>query len=158
MKKILMLLMLIASCATFAADFTLTDVQGKPVSLSHLKGRWVLVNFYANWCPVCWSEVSEFNVLAQHYRIAVIGIEMDSIVNDQNPLDQILEHKMHYTYYVNGGSRFGENPPTRQIGPAIVYPTTYLFSPAGEKVKQFTGPITKENVLEAITQYSNRTN
>lgn len=42
-------------------DITLKDMQGKSVSLSHLHGRKIVLNFWATWCPPCRSEMPEFN-------------------------------------------------------------------------------------------------
>ena len=42
------------------SDITLTDLQGKSVSLSHMRGRRIVLNFWATWCPPCRSEMPEF--------------------------------------------------------------------------------------------------
>ncbi len=44
---------------TPAPDFTLNDVEGNPVSLSDFKGRKVVLQFWASWCPDCRAEVPE---------------------------------------------------------------------------------------------------
>ena len=36
-----------------APDFTLNDINGKPLSLSDLKGKWVILDFWGSWCPWC---------------------------------------------------------------------------------------------------------
>src|ERR1039458_6789694 len=51
-----------------AADFTLTDLQGKTWSLRELKGKVVLVNFWATWCPPCRKEMPDLNALYQRFR------------------------------------------------------------------------------------------
>jgi peroxiredoxin len=48
-----------------APDFTLKDLAGKPVQLSSLKGKVVLVNFWATWCPPCRAEIPSMVKLNQ---------------------------------------------------------------------------------------------
>jgi peroxiredoxin len=64
-----------------APDFTLEDANGKNVKLSGLKGKVVLVNFWATWCEGCQTEIPwlmEFDKKYQGRGLAVIGVSMDS--------------------------------------------------------------------------------
>jgi cytochrome c biogenesis protein CcmG/thiol:disulfide interchange protein DsbE len=64
-----------------APDFTLQDASGREVKLSGLKGKVVLVNFWATWCEGCQVEIPllvEFQKKYQGRGLLVIGISMDS--------------------------------------------------------------------------------
>jgi thiol-disulfide isomerase/thioredoxin len=63
-----------------APDFTLNDTQGRPVTLSGYKGKVVLLDFWATWCPACQSEIPWYVKFAKEYQrkgLVVIGVSMD---------------------------------------------------------------------------------
>ena len=63
-----------------APDFTLNDLSGKPVQLSALKGKVVLVNFWATWCPPCREEIPSMirlNQLMQGKNFQMLAISID---------------------------------------------------------------------------------
>jgi len=64
------------------ADFTLKDLNGKKVTLSALKGKIVLVNFWATWCPPCRKEMGDLDLIYTHYQPE--GLVILSITNE-NP-------------------------------------------------------------------------
>jgi len=63
-----------------APDFTLEDANGQTVKLSDFKGKVVLLNFWATWCPPCRIEVPWFVDMERQFKdegFAVIGVSMD---------------------------------------------------------------------------------
>jgi len=63
-----------------AADFALTDIEGKPVKLSDYKGKVVILDFWATWCPPCVKEIPHFNELSKKYAskgLVVLGVSVD---------------------------------------------------------------------------------
>lgn len=76
-------LLLLASVSTLAqssqqaASLTLKDIHGRPLSLTDYKGRVVLLNFWATWCPPCRQEIPDLIKLQRQYRgqgLRIIGI------------------------------------------------------------------------------------
>ena len=65
-----------------APDFTLTDMQGQQVSLSQYRGKVVILNFWATWCPPCREEMPSMEALHQKYKNK--GLVMLAVNVDEN--------------------------------------------------------------------------
>ncbi len=78
------------------ADFTLADLQGKTWTLSDLKGKVVIVNFWATWCPPCVKEIPDLQELYERFKgqgLVVLGIADD----DPDTLKKfVAERKVPY--------------------------------------------------------------
>jgi peroxiredoxin len=139
---LLFALLLACSWADYAADFSLEDMQGKTHRLSDYRGKWVLVNFWATWCPPCLNEIPELVSLHNAHRdkdLVVIGIAMDSGDNE----------KVAYFAKAHGISYpvvMGNRKNIAQIGAVEVLPVSYLYNPKGEQVSYQAGEVTRATV------------
>jgi thiol-disulfide isomerase/thioredoxin len=64
-----------------APDFELTDLEGRPVRLSGLRGKVVLINFWTTWCTACVGEIPALVALQKQYagRNAILGVSLDYV-------------------------------------------------------------------------------
>jgi thiol-disulfide isomerase/thioredoxin len=117
-----------------APPFLLRDLNGKIVSIADGKGKVVILNFWATWCPPCREEIPEFVKLQQAYKdkLLIIGASED----DDGPqkVQQFVQ-------------RFGMNYPivmaTKELidnyGGVPALPTSFLIDPQGRVVQKHTG-------------------
>ena len=127
-------------------DFTLPDVAGESVSLSDFRGKWVIVNYWATWCPPCLEEIPDLVSLYEDNRdsVVVLGVNFEEV--NQDYLEEFVEsHMMSYPVVRS------EPVPVTALGPVLGLPTTYIISPQGERVARQEGPVTRKSI-EAYIQ------
>jgi thiol-disulfide isomerase/thioredoxin len=75
---LLLCLLTFLSSAAQSQGFSFADTSGKIHSLSDYRGKWVLINFWATWCPPCLEEIPDLVSLYESRKdVIVIGIVMD---------------------------------------------------------------------------------
>ena len=120
-----------------AANFTLSDASGKPVSLTDFRGKVVLLNFWATWCHGCILEVPWFVEFDNDYRakgLGVIGISMDDGWTDVHPF--LAEKKVKYTIVLG-------NDEARKQYALGAMPMTLLIDRQGRIAATHVGVVSK---------------
>jgi thiol-disulfide isomerase/thioredoxin len=147
------LLLVLAATWAQADGFKVTDTDGKTHTLAGYKGKWVLVNYWATWCPPCLEEIPDLISLHDNKKnnLVVIGVALDfrSAKQVTDFADGLL-----VTYPIV----LGTPKITSQIGPVQGLPTTYLYNPDGKMVAQQVGAVTRESVETYIASKSGRAN
>lgn len=136
---------LLLTLAATASAFDLVDSKGKSHKLSNYKGKWVLVNYWATWCPPCVVEIPDLAALHKDKRnnLVVLGVAMD--YQDPNQvLDFARQRAIPYPIIL------GDDRSTEQIGPVRGLPTTYLYNPEGKQVAYNVGALSREAVESYI--------
>lgn len=135
-------LLLVVSAAWASPDITLSDLNGKSHRLSDYRGKWVIVNYWATWCPPCREEIPDLVMFYEKNKskAVVLGINMEQI--DVKALRQFVDDNL-ISYPVFTGTVDAE------VGPVPGLPTTYLVDPEGRLVARQVGMITSE-VIEAF--------
>ena len=142
----LIALFLAGSGYAVAAGFTVEDLQGKIHRLADYRGKWVLVNYWATWCPPCLEEIPELSSLnnAHHGKdLLVIGVAIDS---------GTIEKVAHFAqaHGISYPVVLGTRKVTDQIGAVEVLPVSYLYNPKGERVSYRSGKVTRANIEALI--------
>lgn len=147
MRVLLMIVALFATAvlAGEEVDFTLPGLDGKPVSLSDYRGKWVIVNYWATWCPPCLDEIPDLVDLYEQNsdRLVVLGVNYEE-VNEDYLREFVDSHMMSYPVM-----RMDPLPVT-PLGPVLGLPTTYIISPEGERTARQQGPVTREAIERYI--------
>ncbi len=117
-----------------APEFTLQDINGKTLHLSELRGKVVLLNFWAIWCPPCIQEFSSFVKLKSQMKDK--PFEMVTIAID-SPLKNVS------AFARKKGANFpvlydGDKKVSRAYG-VFSLPTTFLIDQNGRIVERFFG-------------------
>lgn len=114
--------------------FLVNDLDGNVVSTAALRGKVVLINFWATWCPPCRQEIPELIDLANRYKdgLQVVGISMD----DADAADvKDFATRMGMNYPVVMGGREIITP----YGGVPGLPTTYIINRDGRIVQKHVG-------------------
>ena len=119
--------------------FTAVDLDGRRVSSDSLKGKVVIVNFWATWCPPCRAEIPDLVALQAKYRdsLQVIGISQD-----EAPAEHVkrfaADHEMNYPVVMT-------TPELEKLFPGVhALPTSFVLDREGRLVQKHVGMLNAE--------------
>src|SRR6201984_1991796 len=139
-----------------APDLTLKDLNGKEVSLASLKGKVVLVNFWATWCEPCRVEIPWLIEMQQKYGakgFTVLGVAMDDdgrsvvapfVQKERCEVSGGAKAKMNYPIVI------GNDAAADKFGGLFGYPTSVLIDKNGKQIKRITGIISEDEMSKLI--------
>jgi thiol-disulfide isomerase/thioredoxin len=120
--------------------------EGKGVFLGDLKGKWIVFNYWADWCPPCIKEIPELNSLqsnfSDHLKVFLINFDM----LEGKELKQQLE-------------KFNVQVDSLLTDPSIIYdwvipenlPVTFIINRKGELEFTLVGPQTEEEIINMLS-------
>ena len=107
-----------------APEFSVTDLSGHKINLNELRGKVVILDFWATWCEPCRKEVPQFVMLQGKYRgLQVIGISLD---DSMEPVQEFYqEFKMNYPVVL------GDTALAERYGGILGLPVTFVVDCVG---------------------------
>jgi thiol-disulfide isomerase/thioredoxin len=140
------LLLLVLAHAGWAGDWSLKDRNGTDFTLSGLHGKWVLVNFWAPWCPPCLQEMPDLVALQhQHDNLQVIGVAV--MYGSRKEVTDIVG-KLSVSYPIV----FGNEDTAGDFGGLDGLPTSFMYTPSGKLLGLHQGMLTKADIEQVIEQ------
>ena len=120
--------------------------EGKGVYLDDLRGKWIVFNYWADWCPPCIKEIPELNNLQSNFSedLRVFLINFDMLEGDE--LKQQLK-------------KFSVQVDSLMTDPSIIYewiipdnlPVTFIVNRKGELELTLVGPQTEEEIIKLLS-------
>ena len=120
--------------------------EGDNVFLSDLKGKWIIFNYWADWCPPCIKEIPELNNLQRNYsnKLKVFLINFDMLEGEE--LNQQLK-------------KFNVKVDSLLSDPSTIYkwvipenlPVTFIINKNGDLEHTLVGPQTEEKIISLLS-------
>jgi cytochrome c biogenesis protein CcmG/thiol:disulfide interchange protein DsbE len=130
-----------------APDFTLTTFNGATISLQELRGKPVVINFWASWCPPCRIEAALLERIWRAYKdrgLIFIGVNIQD-----RKVDALSYLREFDITYPNGPDPTGEISIDYGVSGL---PVTFFISGQGEVVRRWVGAIEKSVLISSIEE------
>jgi peroxiredoxin len=130
-----------------APVFTLHDDRGNAVSLQQYRGKVVVMNLWASWCPPCRAEMPDLQTVAREYArdgVVVVGVNQGESPQRAAAFARSLE--IAFPIWIDDAQQYG------RTYAALGLPTTIIIDRRGVVQRGFDGPLTIEQMRTTVAQ------
>ncbi len=139
------------AAGTAFPDFDVKDLDGKPLKVANFKGKVVMVDFWATWCPPCVAEVPNVAAVYQKYHdkgFEIIGVSLDRAGDKDKVISFTKEHNMPWQQFYDG--KYWQNELSVKYGVRSI-PATLLLDGSGKIIaKNVRGEALEPAVKKAL--------
>jgi len=141
---IITLLVLMVACSR--PDFHFID--GSKASIDDYKGRWLVINYWAEWCKPCIDEVPELNRFHEQMNnsVSIVSISFDKVSN-QALEAQVVKYGIEYPVIATAPK------PAIDIPMPAALPANYFVAPDGKRYGPVLGPHTAESLAQKVKAF-----
>lgn len=127
-----------------APDFTLTMVNGETFTLAELRGKPVVLNFWATWCPPCRAELPELQAAHEHYtgELVVVGVNQAESPNAVRAF--AAQAALTFPVPLDDQADVSRRYAVRSL------PTTFFIDRSGVIRRIQSGPVTEATLAQAL--------
>lgn len=151
MKRLILIFLSLSllPIAVYSVDMPLKDLDGNMANLKDYRGKWVVVNYWATWCPPCREEMPELQAYHDTHKDVdgvVLGINTEVLSGDK--IKEFLDD--YFVTYPN----FSSGPVSHsELGSIPGLPTTFLVSPDGKVEARQVGGVTRQMIENFIQKW-----
>ena len=130
-------------------DFSGRDLDGKLHRLSDYRGKMVVVNYWATWCPPCREELPELAIFHDSHKdrdAVVLGVNFEKISPER--LRAFVEEQ-----FIDFPVIHVEPSPRTPFGPLLGLPTSFIISPDGQQMITHIGPLTRQQLEDLLRRF-----
>ncbi|MEE7627540.1 TlpA disulfide reductase family protein [Methylobacter sp. Wu8] len=134
-------------------EFNLPDLSGRQHNISEWRGKVLVINFWATWCPPCLKEIPDFVALQAQYAdkdLQFIGIALE----DREPVaEYTAATQINYPILLGGDNGIALS---QQLGNTIgAVPYTLVVDRKGQIIFRHPGELSKQQIMEVVTPILN---
>jgi len=128
-----------------APDFTLNTFDGKQISLQSLRGKVVVLNFWASWCKPCEEEAADLEAFHKAYKDkGVVMLGADYVDTEKEALAYIKKFNITYPMGPDLGTKMSQAYRIKGV------PETFVIDKQGQLIKVIVGPTTIGDLAKIV--------
>lgn len=132
-----------------APDFELTTLAGEPIRLSELKGKKVILNFWATWCPPCKAEMPHMQNFYEDYaeteNVEIVAVNLTSGDREASVEEFVKDYGLTFPIPMDVEGEVG------QKFQAVTIPTSYIIDTNGLIQHKIVGPMDETMIQDFVS-------